>query len=227
MGWIYKITNKINNKVYIGQTINSLEKRFKQHLSEAKQGKNCRLHSAIRKYGIDAFVIEPIEKVENEFLNERERYYISLYDTTNTNNGYNMDAGGQSGWGLHPRSGRYERKVCKYTLDGEYIETYQSIKICAEKNNTHASIISLCVKGDYKSWNGYQYKYEGDMPLKKVAVRGSRAVNQLSKTGEFIATYPSLTAAAKAVGLKTISYISECCNGKAKTSGGFKWEWAD
>ena len=69
MGWIYKITNKINNKVYIGQTINSLEKRFKQHLSEAKQGKNCRLHSAIRKYGIDAFVIEPIEKVENEFLN--------------------------------------------------------------------------------------------------------------------------------------------------------------
>ena len=96
-GFIYKITNKINGKSYIGQTIQSVKERFYQHCA-IKCGQailNMAIHKAINKYGKSNFTIEVIEEVESTNLNDRERYWIRYYDSYN--NGYNSTEGGQDG----------------------------------------------------------------------------------------------------------------------------------
>ena len=69
MGRIYKITNDINNKIYIGQTIKTLTKRWQQHKcnSTKEYFKQIVLYKAFKKYGIEHFYIEEIEEVENDF----------------------------------------------------------------------------------------------------------------------------------------------------------------
>ena len=94
MAYIYKITNTINNKLYIGKTVNTIEKRFNQHKNESKteRSKKRPLYRAINKYGIENFEIEIIEECNYDILNEREIYWINYYDTYN--NGYNATLGG-------------------------------------------------------------------------------------------------------------------------------------
>jgi hypothetical protein len=90
---IYKITNIINNKVYIGQTIKTLHKRKSQHLQRAKDFKyKTPLCNAIRKYGIDSFIWQTIDNSANnrEELNDKETYYIALYKSANRIYGYNI-----------------------------------------------------------------------------------------------------------------------------------------
>lgn len=97
-GIIYKITCTKNNKVYIGQTIRSMESRFERHLREAEESKSPKIHfqRAIKKYGRDAFKIEKIDEADNqEELNEKEKYWIKFYDSIKT--GYNTAEGGQGG----------------------------------------------------------------------------------------------------------------------------------
>lgn len=97
---IYKSTNLINNKIYIGQTINSLEYRKQQHYREAKSKnrKSVYFHNALNKYGYDNFIFEKIDEAQTlEELNEKERFWIKFYDSTNKNLGYNLDSGGNSG----------------------------------------------------------------------------------------------------------------------------------
>lgn len=92
-GYIYKITNRVNNKVYIGQTKYTIEHRWKQHLRAFKEGRNNSLYKAMLKYGIDSFIIEPLEEVEINKLDEREIFWIAKYDSFKK--GYNMTKGGQ------------------------------------------------------------------------------------------------------------------------------------
>ena len=100
-GFIYKITNLINNKVYIGQTMQKPLDRWYRHcqksnLSDAE--KNMAIKKAIFKYGKDNFkfeVIETINDCSRTLLNEREIYWISQYDSYN--NGYNCTLGGNAG----------------------------------------------------------------------------------------------------------------------------------
>ena len=96
-GFIYKITNKINGKSYIGQTIQSVKERFYQHCATkcSQAILNMVIHKAINKYGKSNFTIEVIEEVESTNLNDRERYWIRYYDSYN--NGYNSTEGGQNG----------------------------------------------------------------------------------------------------------------------------------
>ena len=86
---VYKITNKINGKVYIGQTINSVERRFQRHVSDAMSGRlNTHLANAIRLYGSKSFVIEVIDTADSQDeLNHKEQYWIRAYDSVRT--GYN------------------------------------------------------------------------------------------------------------------------------------------
>ena len=74
--YIYKITNNINNKIYIGKTINDIKKRFSCHKSNAKSNKNTILCKAIRKYRPENFSISIIEKniISESVLNEKEIY---------------------------------------------------------------------------------------------------------------------------------------------------------
>ncbi len=98
MASIYKITNLVNNKIYIGQTINSIDKRFKQHLSQVNCANICSaLYSAFTKYGKENFIIESIVSGEYsmEELNELEIFYIKKFDSLSPN-GYNLQSGGNS-----------------------------------------------------------------------------------------------------------------------------------
>ena len=94
---IYKATNTINNKVYIGQTVNTLEYRANQHLRETKSKKrhNTYFHNAIKKYGFDNFYFEEIDRAGSiDELNEKEAYWIAHFNSTDKTIGYNLDSGG-------------------------------------------------------------------------------------------------------------------------------------
>lgn len=96
MGYIYKITNQINNKVYVGQTVKSLQKRFTQHKNNSNKEyfSQIVLYKAFNKYGIENFTFEKIEEVPNNLLDEREKYWIEYYDSYF--NGYNSTLGGRA-----------------------------------------------------------------------------------------------------------------------------------
>lgn len=96
MGTIYKITNLVNNKIYIGQTVNSINHRFNQHINSAIHFKGCPyLGKAIRKYGSENFKIDVIEdNISTNALNDREKYWIKYYKSNNTDFGYNLTRGG-------------------------------------------------------------------------------------------------------------------------------------
>ena len=95
---IYKITNKKNNKCYIGKS-SDIEKRWKQHLNEYTSSKNYNkpLYRAFRLYGIDNFTFEIIEEIQDydTFSNEREKYWIEYYHSYEY--GYNATSGGDGG----------------------------------------------------------------------------------------------------------------------------------
>lgn len=96
MGYIYKITNTLNDKVYIGQTIKTVQKRFTQHKNNSNKEyfSQIVLYKAFNKYGIENFICEEIEEVPNEKLDEREKYWIEYYDSYF--NGYNSTLGGRA-----------------------------------------------------------------------------------------------------------------------------------
>lgn len=94
MGTIYKITNSFNNKVYIGQTRQTLLQRWYEHLWNARNGKDYYLYRAMRKYGMKNFTIEKIEECPNEELNQKEIDYIKKYNSY-IPNGYNSTKGGE------------------------------------------------------------------------------------------------------------------------------------
>lgn len=94
-GYIYKITNHINGKVYIGQTKRSIKIRWKDHIRNAEVGNLHHLYESMRKYGIDKFTIEQLDTAETfEELNNKEIYYIQQYDSSNHQKGYNNCKGG-------------------------------------------------------------------------------------------------------------------------------------
>jgi group I intron endonuclease len=95
---IYIIKNKINDKVYVGQTCKPIDTRFSQHkyYSETNQGKCIKLERAINKYGSENFYIELLDSSEDQDVaNELEKYYIKQYDCID--NGYNIKEGGANG----------------------------------------------------------------------------------------------------------------------------------
>ena len=94
-GLIYKFTNKINNKIYIGQTTQTLEQRINKHLQQLDD--NTYFHRALKKYGINNFTVEIIEQnIPLTELDNREIYWIKYYNAYYTSNqGYNLTKGGQ------------------------------------------------------------------------------------------------------------------------------------
>lgn len=104
---IYKITNLINNKVYIGLTTKSLTYRWGRHLTEGKNLKNQKpLYRAIRKYGESNFQVEEIDSAPNiKTLGELERYYIKYFNSKDPKFGYNLTSGGEHNqWDANPSS---------------------------------------------------------------------------------------------------------------------------
>lgn len=98
-GYIYKFTNKINGKVYIGQTRQKLKTRYNQHINNVKKDKYP-IHAAIQKYGAENFEFSTVEEIVLEdkqklidTLNKLEIKYIKEYNSL-CPNGYNIQKGG-------------------------------------------------------------------------------------------------------------------------------------
>ena len=110
-GKIYKIYNDVNDKLYIGKTLSTIEERFKQHCyDKTKRAYEKRpLYNAMNKYGDKYFHIELIEECDIELLAQRECYWIEYYNTYH--NGYNATKGGDG------------RQLYDYNL---IVELYQS-----------------------------------------------------------------------------------------------------
>lgn len=110
-GYIYKIWNDINDKLYIGKTLSTIEERFRGHCRD-KTSRKCEkrpLYNAMNKYGEEHFHIELIEECDIDLLSQRECYWIEFYNAYH--NGYNATKGGDG------------RQLYDYNL---IVELYQS-----------------------------------------------------------------------------------------------------
>lgn len=134
MYYIYKYQNIINKKIYVGQT-NNITQRKRAHRSCAMNPNvhdyTSAFHNAIRKYGIENFLFEIIEKIDDsmgrEYVNERERYYIKYYRSLVFENGYNITVGGD---GCNIGSRNFTEKcACSKMFTEEQIRDIQSMLI--------------------------------------------------------------------------------------------------
>ena len=213
---IYKITNLINNKVYIGQS-KQIEIRWQQHKTS---NKNYALYSAFKKYGIDNFKFEIIEECFENLLNEREKYWINFYHSL-APNGYNMTLGGDS-----CGHETLEKKVQQYDLNGNFIQEFKSISEASRQTGLDDANISACCnqKLHFHTVGGFQWKFsDNNKIITKYIDKQLKPVIQYDINGNYIAEYPSVSAAAKAVN-KASTNISSACK-KHGTSAGYKWEY--
>ena len=207
MAYIYKIVNDINQKVYIGKTEFSINKRFKEHCKDAFQYRTEKrpLYSAMRKYGIEHFHIELIEETNSP--EEREIYWIEQYRSFK--NGYNATLGG----------------------DGRAYLDYD-VLIAAYKKNPNISQISKLYNCNEKHLSSIlknhnlQIISQQEINQKKYG----QVVNQYDKEGIYLKSFPSLGAAFKEVCSNSksrggISHISDVCKGKRKTAYGYIWKF--
>lgn len=228
-GYIYKIVNDVNDKVYIGQTRRTIEQRWKDHCNSIYTSRyNCILYNAMIKYGIDRFsVIQLGEyKFENENdliarLNEEEIKYIQEFNAVRPN-GYNLTAGGNND------AESQKEPVDKYTTSGVFVATYDSIfdaslSIDDCKSTSH---ISECCQGKLHTAYGFVWRYKGD-PFDKYEILSKNcvAIDKYTTNGILIATYLSITDGLRDTGLDTsaISSICSCCYGNHRTAYGFVW----
>lgn len=215
---IYKIINLINNKQYIGQSID-IETRWQQHKTS---NKNYILYQAFKKYGLENFSFEIIEECSKEKLDEREQYWIK-YCNTLTPNGYNMTSGGES-----CGHEQLEKSVQQYTLEGKYVQQFNSIKEAERVTGIDNANISACCKhkSHYCTAGGFQWKYTDDNTvIKKYSNKQLKPVLQYDLQGNFIKEFDSVSEAAKAVN-RTTTNISSACKRKG-SSGGYKWKYKE
>lgn len=175
---IYKIQNKVNGKIYIGQTVGTLEHRISQHKSNSK--KTSVINMAIRKYGWDNFTAEIIDNAENiEELNLKEIYWIEHYKSISPN-GYNLEIGGKNAVNSEETrnkisqalKGKYQgeksassKKVYMFSLSGKLIAEYGSVREAGRKNNISSSQISSVCRKEHYIAGGYRWSYDKhDLP---------------------------------------------------------------
>lgn len=239
IGYIYKISNIVNDKLYIGQTINRIDKRFNDHLSAARtyHNHNMIILRAINKYGENNFHISLVETVScdsqsdlRKKLNDREIYYISYYNSLNPN-GYNLTKGGYSA-SLNSMS-----KVDQYDLNGNLINTFDSLQIAKENFASSAkastNIGSAC-RGESMTAYGYVWRYHNE-PFDKYPIYENNfnrvEIDQYSIDGKYIRTFNSASDAGKYFnkitksGKGQSSHIIQCCTGSRKSAYGYIWRY--
>ena len=177
--------------IYGGQKINCARKKYN--------------HKSLWNYTI-------LEYCGIDDLDEREEYYISLYDTMRK--GYNCESGG------------HENKIVSDESKQKMSDAKKG-KYCGEKHpmygkhftDEHKSKLSEAMKGENNPWYG---KHRDDETIDKIRLRHNKAVVQYTKEGEFVAEYESALIAKEKTGINN-RHIGNCCRGKRKSAGGFKW----
>lgn len=213
MAYIYKITNTINGKMYIGKTEQTIEKRFQQHCRDSKKdGFSHRpLYRAMQKYGVEFFSIEEIEETDSP--EERETYWIEFYGTFK--NGYNATIGGDG------------KRYLDYDL---IVTTYAELQNATKT----AEVLGISQDSVIKVLNSRKIQIA---PSSEIVLRQfGKVTNMYSLTGEFLRSFPSTNAAADYMvqngltGCKKTTikqHITEVCTGRRKTAAKFKWKYAE
>ena len=240
---IYKATNIINNKVYIGQTIHTLNVRKAQHERSHEYGYKTAFSNAIRKYGKENFIWEVIYETNSiEDLNEKESYYIKYYKSLVTENGYNLKGGGgndfltqevknkigESQLGeknhmfgktgeLNPTS----KKVINITTNMIFGSASEAARY-DKANFSHVCAVCRGLRGSTKG-NVYRYLDEDNRiiePENAAYVKAKKVKN--IDTGEIFEN--ATIAEFHYQGYKS-GNLSKACTGKNKTFAGFRWQY--
>jgi len=111
---VYKITNMVNGKIYIGKAEKSIQERFLAHIDCAKKKVNKHLYDAMNHYGFQNFDVNMVEKCNSiKELNEKEMYWIKFFNSTDKNIGYNIALGGTGGDTFTSQSTLRKKEICK------------------------------------------------------------------------------------------------------------------
>lgn len=169
MTGIYKITNLVNGKSYIGQSV-SISERWRAHRhrpfnSNSKQY-NSPLYRAIRKYGLQNFKFEVLEQCEKDCLDKKEIAYIKYYNTTNPDFGYNLTSGGSGNASTDANSILSTEQV--FEIYDLLANTNLSEQEIADKYKVSQRMISGINIGQYKVQESIAY------PIRRRKVSQSR-----------------------------------------------------
>ena len=251
-GIIYKIENKITREIYIGQTThkrgfngrydfkgNGIERVYKKLLGNEKRGEshNQHLRRSIKKFGFDAFeVVEVFDTAETlEELNEKESYYICLFDSYK--NGYNQSFGGDSVSGYERPKGKEcknSKRVCQIGLDGNLIkiwdsatEAHNELGVCTSSISNVCYGKKLRKGGDTsKTAGGFVWVFEKDYdPCRDYSINrprqnmghGSKIVLLLSDDGSIMREFYSINEASRELGM-SVENIRKICLHRIKKS---------
>jgi len=202
MGYIYKITNKINNKVYIGKTEGDIALRWQQHIYNMSNGIEYHLYNAMRKYGLENFSFEILENnLKKEELSQKEIEYIKSYNSLK--NGYNMTIGGEG--------------VTKYShedIKNKYLECQN-----LEETSLYFNCSVATVRRILKEYNLYTNFNNTDFAKK---------VFQFDLYKDILLNeYNSLGEAARALNKNNINAIRLACNQEISQAYGFRWSYSN
>lgn len=239
---VYVHINKINGKLYIGQTSeDDLSRRF------GKNGQyyhnSSYFYHAIQKYGWDNFEhILLIDNLDLEMANIIEEELIKKYKSNDHHFGYNLKSGGHNsnhsqrtkdkiskahvGKFTGSMNGRSKR-ICQYDIKTKkLIKTYESIREASFIFGS-TTTISGCCNGLFNQAYGCVWAFEGEKPKFEFKdKRNNKAKRVIQKTlnGEVINIYRSTIDAEKSTGIDR-SRICRCCNGKQSVAGDYFWEY--
>lgn len=216
--FIYKTTNQVNGKIYIGQHATN-------NLNDNYIGSGNLITKAIKKYGASNFKFEIIQFANSyEELDQLEIKLISKLATLDESIGYNLHRGGLGG--------NVYKKVNQYQLNGRFMKTWNALIEASETLGISYKTIQGCAKNIKKSAGSFQWKfhdeYQDCKDIPAYLTKTIRAVNQYNSNGEFIRKWPSAASAASA--LKTNpSSIGQCCRGLKSVLliNGFAWRFSD
>lgn len=201
---VYVHINKTNGKRYVGITSQKVEYRW--NYGEGYKH-SPHLYAAIKKYGWDGFEhIVLFDYLTEQEAKSKETELIAAWNTQDNKHGYNISSGGEGMSGYRPSEEVRQKWSAVRTGKKRSDETKQRIS----ENSV------------------FRCPERRDEVIRKIAESKYKPVTAISLDGSFLQTYPSIKHAANALGLSEAhrSRISECCKGKRKSTGGFRWQYA-
>lgn len=213
---IYKVTNLVNGKIYIGQTIDRNPiRRWWKHCNDYK----TLFDKVIKKYGKDNFKFEVIDSAENQDeLNDKERYWISFYDCI-APNGYNLTSGGKS-YCVVSEETRKKMSECKKGENAPWYGKHLTEETKRKLSEAH--------KGKPGYWTGKKRDAE---TIRKVSEsrkgKCAGAESRQSKKIICIETgviYDSIGECSRITKI-TRTGIVRALRGYAKSAGGYHWKY--